>query len=64
MLWYSIECVHPMNRFDFLEHVQHFDAHDFNQEMEKEKKKNNILLASFQNTCNITKHFEKLTIAF
>ena len=36
-----------MNRFDFLKHVQHFDAHDFNQEIEKEKKKNNILLASF-----------------
>ena len=42
-----------------LKHVQHFDAHISNQEKEKEKKKEkNIQLATFRDTCDITKHFK------
>ena len=47
-----------MNSFNLLEHVQHFDAHNYNQNKEKEKmKEEKIQFTIFRNTCNITKRF-------
>ena len=53
-----------MTRFYFLKHVQHFDVDSFDWKKENEKRKAKMVQSTtFSNTCNITKHFEKLTSA-
>ena len=36
-IYIHIYCVRLMNKLNSLKHVQHFDAHKFNQRTEKEK---------------------------
>lgn len=35
-------CLGLLNRFNFLKHVQHLDAHNYNEKNEEEKKKEKI----------------------
>ena len=47
--------LHLMNGTNSLKHVQHFDAHNSNQNQEKERKKEeNIQFITLRNACYIT----------
>ena len=51
-------CLCFMNRFNFLKHVQHFDAHSYNKRNWKKKKKKFIQFIALRNTYNIMKCFK------
>ena len=52
-----------MNRFNFLQQKQHFDAQNSKKRKKWKKSEKFLYFITFQDTSNIKKHFEILTSA-